>query len=51
MMDKNCIWPLKIYQRANDVEWKDVQGQGEWVKFRLQKKIELPQGNMPQHSF
>jgi hypothetical protein len=51
MMDKNCIWPLKNYQHASDVEWKDVQGLRERVKFILQKKIELPQGNMPQHSF
>jgi hypothetical protein len=48
VMDKNCIWPIKIYQHASDVEWKDVQGQGEHAKFKLQICFELPQGNMPQ---
>lgn len=48
MIPKNCIWPLKSYQHASDVESKDVQGQGEHTKFKLQICFESPQGNMPQ---
>jgi hypothetical protein len=50
-MDKNCIWPLKHYQLATDVEWKYVQEQGEHAKFKLQICFELPQGNIPQLFF